>query len=116
MSNTNGTAKVEFVRKMLTAVVLVGALLVSQRRFVETPMDLAPNREFSPVIEGLEHIEPAFFDGRQWLDNWDFAQKKKLPRAVRISIACEDQNGRKCAYSAVAYVYCLNPGRQEKAK
>ena len=91
-------------------------LLVSQRRFVETPMNLSPNREFSPVIEGLEHIEPAFFDGRQWLDNWDFAQKKKLPRAVRISIACEDQNGRKCAYSAVAYVYCLNPGRQEKAK
>jgi type II secretion system protein J len=92
-------------------------LLVSQRRFVETPMGLAQNREFSPVIEGLEDIGLQFFNGDEWADQWDFTQGKKLPRAVRISIACEDQNGRKCAYSAVACVYCLMDRRkQEKAK
>jgi len=75
-----------------------------------------PAEFFAPISNHKTPPTFSFFDGRQWLDNWDFAQKKKLPRAVRISIACEDQNGRKCAYSAVAYVYCLNPGRQEKAK
>lgn len=87
-------------------------LLVSQRRFVETPADLAPSREFSPVIEGIEDIRLQFFNGVEWANQWDFTQTKKLPRAVRITIACEDENGRKCAYSAVAYVYCLNPGKQ----
>ncbi len=91
-------------------------LLVSQKRFVETPTDTAEKREFLPVIEGIEDIRLQFFNGAEWADQWDFAQAKKLPRTVRISIACEDENGRKCTYSAVAYVYCLNPGNQEKAK
>jgi prepilin-type N-terminal cleavage/methylation domain-containing protein len=92
-------------------------LLVSQRRFVETPAGLAQNREFTPVIEGLEDIGLQFFNGAEWADQWDFTQAKKLPRAVRISIACKDENGRKCAYSAVAGVYCLmDQSKREKAK
>jgi len=82
-------------------------LLVSQRRFVETPTDLVENRDFFPVIEGVESIELEFFDGSEWLDQWDFTQKKKSPRAVRISIVCEDENGRQCSYGTVAYVHCL---------
>ena len=89
-------------------------LLVSQRRFVETPTDLVENRDFFPVIEGVESIELEFFDGSEWLDQWDFTQKKKSPRAVRISIVCEDENGRKCSYGTAAYVHCLRNLNNEK--
>jgi len=82
-------------------------LLVSQKRFVEAPTGLAEDRDFSAAVEGLEDIELAFFDGGQWLDEWDFSLKRKLPRAVRIGIVCEDENGRKCSYGATAYVHCL---------
>ncbi|MBN2269120.1 MAG: prepilin-type N-terminal cleavage/methylation domain-containing protein [Sedimentisphaerales bacterium] len=87
-------------------------LSISQRRFVERPTDQAEDRDFTAVIGSIESIELAFLDDRQWMDEWDFNQKKALPGAVRISIACEDESGRKCSYGAVAQVYCLNPGKQ----
>lgn len=92
-------------------------LLVNRRRFLETPTALVEDRDFSPVIETLENIELAFFDGLEWLEEWDYSQKKSLPRAVRISIACEDENGRKFTYTAVPYIHCLrNQGKEEEAK
>jgi len=82
-------------------------LFVSQRRFVERPTGLDEDREFLAAVDGVEYVGLTFLDGRQWLDEWDFRQKKKLPRAVRISIVCEDENGRQCSYGTTAYVYCL---------
>ena len=92
-------------------------LLVSRSKFVETPSAFVEDREFSDVMEGLEHIDLEFFDGLEWLEEWDYSQKQRLPRAVRISIVCEDENGRKCSYSNVAYIYCLrNPSNGKVTK
>jgi prepilin-type N-terminal cleavage/methylation domain-containing protein len=89
-------------------------LMISARRFVETTSPLVEERDFSAVAEGVEYVELAFFDGAEWLDEWDFVQMKKLPRAVRISIACEDENGRKCKYATIAQTYCLRTRNNEK--
>jgi prepilin-type N-terminal cleavage/methylation domain-containing protein len=91
-----------------------GTLMVSARRFVETAGPLVEERDFSVVTEGVEYVELAFFDGAEWLDEWNFAQMKKLPRAVRIGIACEDENGRKCKYATIAQIYCLRRGNNKK--
>lgn len=89
-------------------------LMVSARRLVETVGPLVEERDFSVVAEGVEYVELLFFDGAEWLDEWDFTQMKKLPRAVRISIACEDENGRKSKYATIAQIYCLRRGNSKK--
>ncbi len=92
-----------------------GTLFVSQRRFVHIGKDAdATNRNWSPLIESVEHIELTFFDGEQWLGEWDFTQKKQLPGAVRISITCEDENRRQCSYSTIAHI-CSRNNRDNEA-
>jgi prepilin-type N-terminal cleavage/methylation domain-containing protein len=83
-------------------------LFVSCTRFVQAPKGLVEERDWSPLIENVEHIELTFFDGGQWLGEWDFARRKNLPAAVRIDIACRDENRRQCRYSTVAHICCLN--------
>lgn len=83
-------------------------LSVSCTRFVQAPKGLVEERDWSPLIENVEYIELTFFDGRQRLGEWDFTRTKNLPAAVRIDIACRDENGRRCSYSTVAYICCSN--------
>jgi prepilin-type N-terminal cleavage/methylation domain-containing protein len=83
-------------------------LFVSCTRFVQTPKGLVDERDWSPLIENVEHIELTFFDGRQWLGEWDFTRTKNLPAAVRIDIACRDENRRQCSYGTVAHICCFN--------
>ncbi|MHC4744043.1 MAG: type II secretion system protein GspJ, partial [Planctomycetota bacterium] len=89
-------------------------LMVSERRFVETAMPLVEERHFTTAMEGVENIEPAFFNGSQWSPEWDYSETRKLPAAVRISIACKDENGRLCEYATTAQIYCLRkpPGKK----
>lgn len=83
------------------------ALMVSATRFVETAMPLVEERDFTTVMDRVEYIELAFFDGSQWATEWDYSKTKKLPEAVTVSIACKDENGRLCEYAATAQTYCL---------
>lgn len=83
-------------------------LFVSCTRFVQTPKGLVEERDWSPLIENVEYIELTFFDGRQWVGEWDFTRRKNLPAAVRIDIACRDENRRQCSYGTVAYICCSN--------
>ncbi len=83
-------------------------LFVSCTRFVQTPKGLVEERDWSPLIENVDHIELTFFDGRQWIDEWDFTRRKNLPAAVRIDIACRDENRRQCSYGTAAYICCSN--------
>jgi hypothetical protein len=48
----------------------------------------------------------AFFDGQQWLKNWNFNDKKRLPYAVKLDITCEDENHRQYHYGTIVDVYC----------
>ncbi|MHC4596047.1 MAG: type II secretion system protein GspJ [Planctomycetota bacterium] len=83
-----------------------GTLSLSQRRFLHTSKKSVEQRSWRPLVRNVEYVELAFFDGQQWLNKWDFKQKKELPCAVRISITCKDENSRQYYYGTVAYVCC----------
>ncbi|MDT8302637.1 MAG: type II secretion system protein GspJ [Sedimentisphaerales bacterium] len=90
-----------------------GTLSLSQRRFVGTPEKYLEDRNWRPLLENVESVELEFFDGRQWLKEWDFELKKKIPAAVKIGITSTDENGRKCHYGTIAYMGCSgNSGRE----
>jgi len=83
-----------------------GTLSVSQRRFVGTSEMLMEKRNWRPLLKNVECVELDFFDGQQWLSEWVFKQKKKLPVAVRIGITGKDENYRQCHYGTVAFIGC----------
>jgi len=87
-------------------------ILSSRRKLVQTATESARPGRPTVLLGDVERIDLAFFDGRQWVDQWDFARNKILPPAVKISITCRDENGRQYNYAAVAHICCSNyPGR-----
>lgn len=95
----------------------IGTLYLSQRRFVGTPQEHLEDRNWRPLLVNVESVELEYFDGRQWLQEWDFELKKKLPVAVKIGITCEDENSRQCHYGTIAYVDCsANQSRETLSK
>ncbi len=83
-----------------------GSISVSQRRFVGAPQERLEDRNWREILVNVESVELEFFDGLQWLKEWDFERKKKLPAAVKISITSKDENDRQCHYGTIAYVGC----------
>jgi hypothetical protein len=84
----------------------MGVLYLSQRRFVGTLQEHLEDRNWRELLINVESVELDFFDGRQWLTEWDFELKKKLPVAVKIGITSKDENYRQCHYGTIAYVGC----------
>jgi prepilin-type N-terminal cleavage/methylation domain-containing protein len=82
----------------------IGTLYLSQRRFVGISENNIEDRNWRPLLENVESVELEFFNGRQWLREWDFKQNRKLPIAVKIGMTCEDENSRQCQYGTIAYV------------
>ena len=82
-----------------------GVLYLSQMRFIGTVRKFE-ERNYKPIANNVERLELTFFDGQEWLHNWDFKDKKKLPCAVRVEIGFEDENYQRCDYSTVANVSC----------
>jgi type II secretion system protein J len=83
-----------------------GTLLFSQERFVDGTKSFIEDRNWQKLAENIESIELAFSDGRQWLNTWDFKEKKALPYAVKINITCQDENYRQYSYGTTAYICC----------
>lgn len=83
-----------------------GTLFLSQTRFSRRSNNNIEEKNFRPLFEGIKHIELEFFDGQEWLDKWDFKQKRQLPLAVKIGITCEDRNNQQSHYATIAYVNC----------
>ncbi|MDH4239463.1 MAG: prepilin-type N-terminal cleavage/methylation domain-containing protein, partial [Phycisphaerae bacterium] len=83
-----------------------GTLLLSQERFVDGPKSFIEHRNWQTLAENIESIELAFSDGRQWLNTWDFKEKKVLPYAVKINITCQDENYRQYSYGTTEYICC----------
>jgi prepilin-type N-terminal cleavage/methylation domain-containing protein len=61
-----------------------------------------------PIAQNIEDLQLQFFDGRHWLDKWDYNQKGALPEAVRIALTCQDENKSRIGYETVAHVCCSN--------
>lgn len=90
-----------------------GTLLFSQQRFVDAPDSYFEKKNWQPLAENIESIELAFSDGRQWLNTWDFKEKKRLPYAVKINITFEDENYQQYSYGTTAYICCRkNQGKK----
>jgi prepilin-type N-terminal cleavage/methylation domain-containing protein len=83
-----------------------GVLFLSQRRFIGIPENTMEKRNWQKVFSNINCLELAFFDGQQWLKNWNFNDKKGLPSAVKLDITCEDENYRQYHYGTAVYVYC----------
>ena len=52
------------------------------------------NSRWRLLLDRVESVDLAFHDGRQWQQKWDFAQQRRLPRAVRINLTVVDERGR----------------------
>jgi prepilin-type N-terminal cleavage/methylation domain-containing protein len=90
-----------------------GVLSVSRQRFIERPQSPADHRSWQPVLTGVERLELTFYDGQQWLNKWDFKEKRRPPLVVKIDITCEDRNYRRYRWATTAYVPChKNQGRK----
>ena len=85
-------------------------LSLSQREFVGTAQKTG-EKKWQMIAEGVKSLELKFFDGKKWMQSWDFKDKKILPCAVRIEISCEDEDQRQYNYATVAYVSCRKTGQ-----
>lgn len=90
-----------------------GTLFLSQRRFDGVPeivrmayADIMQKRNWQPIASNINCLELAFFDGQQWLKNWNFNDGKRLPYAVKLDITFEDENYRQCHYGTAIYINC----------
>lgn len=93
-----------------------GLLSLSQERFVGASKETVEKRNWRPIVQNIECLELAFFDGQQWLKNWDFKNKGLLPRAVKIRITLEDINHKQYHYDTIAYICCQkNQGNETTA-
>jgi len=89
-----------------------GLLFLSQGRFAATPKSAVQRKNWQPIAKDVECLKLAFFDGQEWLNKWDFKDKRELPCAVRIEISGEDENYQQYHYGTIAYVCC----RKNQAK
>lgn len=90
-----------------------GTLFFSRERFVDTTNSSTEKKNWQSLSENIDSIELAFWDGRQWLQRWDFKEKRELPLAVKINITCEDENYRQYCYGTTAQVCCRkNEGKK----
>jgi len=64
----------------------------------QDPADLPDNRaslgRSDSLLSGVTGVELKFHDGRRWQQAWDMAQKRDLPRAVKVEITVSDEAGR----------------------
>ncbi len=81
-----------------------GALLISERNFVETSSDTSP--QWRQIAENIKDIRLQFFDGRQWLDRWNYTGQNNLPSAVRITVKYQQADLGEQQSSTTAFV-CL---------
>lgn len=56
------------------------------------------------LLDNVERIDLTFYDGRQWLPQWDYEHTHKLPRAVKIEMTVIAKDGREYELGTTASV------------
>jgi prepilin-type N-terminal cleavage/methylation domain-containing protein len=90
-------------------------LFVNSKGFVSTSRDDVGKGPWRPIAKNVKAVELSFFDGRQWLGNWDFRNNGQPPCAVKIEIVSMDKNGRQYQCGTVADLLCRK-NRAEKTR
>ena len=83
-----------------------GVIYADQAGFVGACENTTPKKNWRPIAENIRSVELVFFDGRDWLESFSFRKHKKLPCAVRIIIASEDENHKLYTCKTGAAVSC----------
>jgi prepilin-type N-terminal cleavage/methylation domain-containing protein len=84
-----------------------GMLLYGQRRFVGASDKPPQHESFRPVAENADAVDLSFFDGESWVNRWRFEEQGGLPRAVRVEVILEDNNGRRREHMITAATNCF---------
>jgi type II secretory pathway pseudopilin PulG len=72
------------------------------------------DREWREVLTDLQEIELRFFNGVDWLTEWDSNVAGGLPKAVRIKLVLQsDRDGRPRCFTALAPIRCGAPRKLE---
>lgn len=82
-------------------------LCVYERPFGQLREDEKPN--WRPVLTGVVGIELECFDGKEWYDEWDSATSLALPKAVRVQLVMESQNGQTFFLRWITPISCRMP-------
>lgn len=64
--------------------------------------DNAP--QWQRLLDNVQAIDLAFYDGRQWRQQWDYAREKGLPRAVRVDLTVADERDRQYHLGTTAWI------------
>ena len=62
------------------------------------------------VMENVERFAVSYFDGNDWVSDWDSSGKKRLPAAVKIELTLRD-SGSTQLYSSIVKVTMGGTGR-----
>jgi prepilin-type N-terminal cleavage/methylation domain-containing protein len=87
-----------------------GALLLSERRFVEKQGNASP--QWRQIAENIKDMRLEFFDGRQWSTQWNYNEQNNLPSAVRITVKYQQADLSEQQCSTTAFVCLAGDSRQ----
>ena len=82
-----------------------GTLRVTRSRFTAAAKD-AGTEHWETAAEGVDYLDLAFYDGRQWRRRWESSNERRLPSAVRMDIGFRDEEGRRYDCGTVADLPC----------
>ena len=69
-------------------------LSICRQDRVDPLHDPADSKLLQPLLHNVTAVTLKFHDGRQWQDAWDFRQRHRLPRAVKVELVVTDRIGR----------------------
>ena len=81
-----------------------GQLLYAERRFTGQNLQGDNLSGWRAVLQNVTQFDLAAYDAGQWARQWGFAEKGKMPNAVKIKIVCEDEEHRTYEYETVAHI------------
>jgi len=83
-----------------------GRLWLSRQPFNPTVEEKTKHKTWQLIAENIDQVKLTFFDGKRWLDQWDFKNEKKLPNAVKIEIRGRSGNHRSYRLATTAQICC----------
>ncbi|MEN6428265.1 MAG: type II secretion system protein GspJ [Phycisphaerales bacterium] len=66
-----------------------------------------------PILENLDEIEFAYFDGKNWQAEWDSSVSGGLPGALRVKLAVGSERGDFVHLTSVAPILCRSPRKPQ---
>jgi len=83
-----------------------GVLCAGYRRFIGNEKNDESDENSRMLLNNVEDVKLSFYDGQKWHKQWGLEHSRQPPRAVKIEIACTDENNRRYSCGTVAQVYC----------